>query len=242
MFPALSTTFARAPASARRRRARSAPQTTCVDPSNRAGTPNYRGIVPGMGPGAREWVQIHAELKRGYKMKTVSSVEAIKLTANGKGVLLDVRFAPDYAQWAIPGSMSVPYVEGGFLASALRLPGFKKVNPRFVDDVERVIPDKRTKIVLMDIWGGSLEADPPTNKSFTDPTKGAGSLPAAFELYQAGYKNLYHMRGGVNQYYEDCETIKSLPEPDPKTWPGNKEFFGYRQFNGKDRARGQRDD
>jgi hypothetical protein len=111
-----------------------------------------------------------------------------------------------------------------------------------VEDVERALPDKTTKIILCDIWGGSLETQPPENKSFTDPTKGAGSLPGAFELYQAGYKNLYHLRGGVNQYYEDCEKDKSLPEPDPKTWPGNLEWFGYRQFNGKDRARGQRDD
>lgn len=214
-----------------------------VDPSNRQGKPNARGIVPGMGPNAREWRLIHAELKSGYKMKTVSSAECVRMMAREKATLVDVRFGPDFEQWSVPGSVSVPYVEGGILAK-MRLPGFKKVKANFVDEFERVVPDVNAKIVLCDIWGGSLEQDPPSNKSFTDPTKGAGSLPAAFELYQAGYKNLYHLRGGVNQYYEDCETDKSLPEPDPskQKWPGDLEWFGYRQFNGKDRSRGQRDD
>lgn len=214
-----------------------------VDPSNRQGKPNARGIVPGMGPNAREWRLIHTELKSGYKMKTVSSAECVRMMAREKATLVDVRFGPDFEQWSVPGSVSVPYVEGGILAK-MRLPGFKKVKANFVDEFERVVPDVNAKIVLCDIWGGSLEQDPPSNKSFTDPTKGAGSLPAAFELYQAGYKNLYHLRGGVNQYYEDCETDKSLPEPDPskQKWPGDLEWFGYRQFNGKDRSRGQRDD
>ena len=43
---------------------------------------------------------------------------------------------------------------------------------------------------------------PPKNRGLTDDTKGAGSLPGAFELYQAGYTNLFHLYGGVNQYYQ----------------------------------------
>jgi len=224
----------------RHRSAGRASRVVAVDPSKLEGTPNKRGIVPGMGPGAREWRRIHKELKTKYKMRTVGSAECAKMMRQN-AVLLDVRFEPDFEQWSVPGSVSCPYVEGGILAK-LRLPGFKKVKANFVDEVEALVPDKNTKIIMCDIWGGSLERDPPENKSFTDPTKGAGSLPAAFEMYQAGYKNLFHLRGGVNQYYEDCETDKNLPEPDPSTWPGNLEWFGYRQFNGKNRARGQRDD
>ena len=47
--------------------------------------------------------------------------------------------------------------------------------------------------------------EPPKNRGLTDDTKGAGSLPGAFELYQAGYTNLYHLYGGVNQYYQAGE-------------------------------------
>jgi len=89
--------------------------------------------------------------------------------------------------------------------------------------------------------GGSLVQVPPKNRGLTDATKGAGSLPGAFELYQAGYTNLYHLCGGVNQYYQDCAFDAKLPEGVGE-WPGDSEFFGYRQFKGKDRLRGQRDD
>ena len=134
----------------------------------------------------------------------------------------------------------VPYVTGGFLAK-LRLPGFKKKNVDFVKQVEAAVPDKNAKIILACIWGGSLVREPPKNRGLTDDTKGAGSLPGAFELYQAGYKNLYHLYGGVNQYYQDCAFDDTLVEG-VGTWPGDLEWFGYRQFVGKDRLKGQRDD
>ena len=103
------------------------------------------------------------------------------------------------------------------------------------------MPDKKTKIILACIWGGSLVREPPKNRGLTDDTKGAGSLPGAFELYQAGYTNLYHMYGGVNQYYQDCALDESLIDGEG-IWPGDLEWFGYRQFVGKDRLKGQRDD
>ena len=52
-----------------------ASRVVAVDPSKLEGTPNKRGIVPGMGPGAREWRRIHKELKTKYKMRTVGSAE-----------------------------------------------------------------------------------------------------------------------------------------------------------------------
>ena len=41
--------------------------------------------------------------------------------------------------------------------------------------VERLVPDKNTEIVLACIWGGSLVREPPKNRGLTDDTKGAGS-------------------------------------------------------------------
>lgn len=186
-----------------------------------------------------KWPEVWRWLNEEKKMKTVDSKDAARLMKRG-AVLLDVRFEPDYQKWNIPGSVHVPYVEGGFLAT-LRLPGFKKKNVDFVRDVETAIPDKNAKIILACIWGGSLVRQPPKNRGLTDDTKGAGSLPGAFELYQAGYKNLYHLYGGVNQYYQDCAFDDSLVEGEG-TWPGDLEWFGYRQFVGKDRLKGQRDD
>lgn len=204
-----------------------------------SGIPEANGIVPGIGKGMPKWPEVWSWLREEKKMKTIDSKECSQLMKRG-AVLLDVRFEPDYEKWSVPGSVSVPYVLGGFLAK-LRLPGFKKKNVDFVAQVESAIPDKKTKIILTCIWGGSLVREPPKNRGLTDDTKGAGSLPGAFELYQAGYTNLYHLYGGVNQYYQDCAFDKSLVEGEG-TWPGDIEWFGYRQFNGKDRLKGQRDD
>jgi rhodanese-related sulfurtransferase len=203
------------------------------------GTPDANGIVPGVGKGMPKWPEVWRWLNEEKKMDTLDSRDASKLMKRG-AVLLDVRFEPDYDKWSIPGSTHVPYVTGGFLAK-LRLPGFKKKNEDFVKQVEAAVPDKNAKIILACIWGGSLVREPPKNRGLTDDTKGAGSLPGAFELYQAGYKNLYHLYGGVNQYYQDCAFDESLVEG-VGTWPGDLEWFGYRQFVGKDRLKGQRDD
>ena len=208
-----------------------------------SGVPDANGIVPGVGKGMPKWPEVWLWLNEEKRMRTLDSAEAAKMCFGGgkrNAVLLDVRFEPDYEKWSIPGSVHVPYVTGGVLAK-MRLPGFKKKNVDFVSQVERLVPDKNTEIVLACIWGGSLVREPPKNRGLTDDTKGAGSLPGAFELYQAGYRNLYHLHGGVNQYYQDCAFDASLPEGEG-TWPGDLEWFGYRQFVGKDRLKGQRDD
>jgi hypothetical protein len=205
------------------------------------------GIIPCLGPGMCNWPDAWNYLAKQKKMETIDARTCMKMIKNKnvqqQALIIDCRFEPDFEQWSIPGSVNVPYVHGGFLAK-LRLPGFKKKNLDFVNDVRRLEPNLNRKIILVDIWGGSLFKEPPSNRGLTDDTKGAGSLPAAFELYQVGYTKLYHLSGGVNQYYEDAYYYPNeLPEPPvDKKWPGDLEWFGYRQFNGKDRARGQRDD
>ena len=53
---------------------------------------------------------------------------------------------------------------------------FKKKNVDFVSQVEAAIPNKKTKIILACIWGGSLVREPPKNRGLTDDTKGAGAF------------------------------------------------------------------
>jgi rhodanese-related sulfurtransferase len=158
------------------------------------GTPEANGVVPGVGKGMPKWPEVWEWLNYEKKMNTVDSAETVKMMKKG-AVLLDVRFEPDYEKWSVPGSTHVPYVTGGVLAK-MRLPGFKKKNADFVAMVQEAVPDKNAKIILACIWGGSLVREPPKNRGLTDNTKGSGSLPGAFELYQAGYKNLYHLYGG----------------------------------------------
>ena len=136
------------------------------------GTSDANDIVPGVGKGMPKWPEVWTWLNYEKKMQTVDSAEAVAMMKKG-AVFLDVRFEPDYEKWSVPGSVHVPYVTGGVLAK-LRLPGFKKKNVDFVSQVEAAIPNKKTKIILACIWGGSLVREPPKNRGLTDDTKGAG--------------------------------------------------------------------
>ena len=207
-----------------------------------SGTPDQNGIVPCLGPGMCKWPDAWNYLVKEKRMQTVDARGAVKMMQKEGAVILDVRFSPDFEQWSIPSSINVPYVDGGIFAK-LRIPSFKKKNMNFVNDVREAVPDLNKTIILVDVWGGTLLKEPPKNRGLTDDTKGAGSLPAAFEMYQVGYTRLFHLAGGVNQYYEDAYYFPNeIPEPTEAKWPGDLEWFGYRQFLGKDRGRGQRDD
>ena len=127
---------------------------------------------PRGGQGHAQVAEVWTWLNYEKKMQTVDSAEAVAMMKKG-AVFLDVRFEPDYEKWSVPGSVHVPYVTGGVLAK-LRLPGFKKKNVDFVSQVEAAIPNKKTKIILACIWGGSLVREPPKNRGLTDDTKGAG--------------------------------------------------------------------
>ena len=207
-----------------------------------SGTLDQNGIIPCLGKGMCKWPEAWDYLVKEKRMPTLDAKRAMKMMQEEGAMILDVRFAPDFEQWSIPGSINVPYVEGNILAK-LRIPSFKKKNVNFVNDVREAVPDLNKSIILVDVWGGTLLKEPPTNRGLTDDTKGAGSLPAAFEMYQVGYTRLFHLAGGVNQYYEDAYYFPNeIPEPTEAKWPGDLEWFGYRQFLGKDRGRGQRDD
>ena len=104
----------------------------------------------------------------------------------------------------------MPYVTGGVLAK-MRLPGFKRKNEDFVRLVREAIPDKRTKIIPRAsgrVADARAAQEPRPHRRY----QGRGILPGAFELYQDGYENLYHLYGGVNQYYQDCAADPNLPE------------------------------
>jgi rhodanese-related sulfurtransferase len=135
-----------------------------------------------------KWPEVWLWLNEEKRMRTLDSAEAAKMCFGGgkrNAVLLDVRFEPDYEKWSIPGSVHVPYVTGGVLAK-MRLPGFKKKNVDFVSQVERLVPDKNTEIVLACIWGGSLVREPPKNRGLTDDTKGAGVLAGGVRAVSGG--------------------------------------------------------
>lgn len=61
-----------------------------------------------MGTKAPHWSKIHQYLIDN-KVTPVTNVDAYRLAAAGEATILDVRFAPDYVQWRVEPSTSIPY-------------------------------------------------------------------------------------------------------------------------------------
>ena len=219
-------------------------------------------VKPALGKGAPKWREIHAYL-RSYPVKTTTPEETSAMLERNRAVVLDVRFAPDFEAWRIPGSVSVPYIVGGPLGplSGLSLwevgipvgvrGGLKERNkdfaPQAVDALGADAFGGRDVIVVCE-RGGSLVRDCiPAGSSISIEDTKAVSLQACYELAQCGVTGLRYIEGGLNEYYETQEVAGGIlkgeggPKNPDADWPGNWEWFGYRQFKFKDPRKGRRE-
>lgn len=208
-------------------------------------------VVPGLGKGSPPWREQHAFLRR-FGVATLEPVEAWEEVKAGRAVLLDVRFGDDPKTWRIEPSLSVPYVKSGAFGRLAGLSlwefgipvglrgGVKVRDVLFVDNVREAVADLNTPLVLCDELGGSLVRDCASKGALLDLTRSM-SLMAAYELAQAGYTTLSYVEGGYNGWYESAAFSDSLPSG-LGTWPGDLQWFGYRQFVGNDPTKGARDD
>ena len=67
-----------------------------------------------------------------------------------------------------------------------------ELNPNWLADVQRAVPNKSAELVVMCEMGGKLENKPGMKFGFQ-----SRSLKALYYLRQAGYRNVRHMTGGV---------------------------------------------
>lgn len=171
------------------------------------------------------WAYVHRELTN-RKLPSVEPKEALRrATARFRpAVILDVREEQDYAKVHAANASSAPLfrlIQGSDLKANLRRLGYALItdfagterNPDFLPLAEKVVGGDRNKTVLVICGrGGTLETTiertGPKAKSFKDPERVNGiasrSLKACFELQQAGFKNVVHVKGGLNQWlYED---------------------------------------
>ena len=218
-------------------------------------------VRPSLGAGAPPWRDIHAYLKP--RVRAISPPEASKLIANQRLVVLDVRFTPDYETGRLPDSLHCPYIVGGPLGplSGLSLweigipvgirGGLKERNANFPQEAIDTLGSDAfggKDVLVVCERGGSLVKPPiPKGKSGIEDTKST-SLQACYELAQCGVTGIRYIEGGLNQYYEEQETTNRVEvkgeggERNPNaTWPGDKEWFGYRQFKNKDPTKGRRE-
>lgn len=165
------------------------------------------------------WVEVHRKLTE-RNLESIECKEAYNLASSGKVVLLDVRESDDFEKVHAEKSQNAPLfrlIQGNDVKANMRRLGYALLtdfagterNPLFIDQaLEAVGGDKTKKVVVTCSIGGTLqtyvERKGPKAKKFADPERMFGrqsrSLKAAYELQEAGFTNVFHLKDGVNEW------------------------------------------
>ena len=168
-------------------------------------------VIPGQGAGSPKWPEIHDRcLAMG--VKTVEAADLPSVVSDPRrAILVDVRQTIEYDEWRVPPAVNVPYaipdpnVIRRAVGYAISIKGGLKVrNPEFVQALRSAaaarLSSRRAEdgvVVLIDTKGGDLTSPPVREGSGQlDPTD-SQCLRAAFELKQAGFKDVRYVRGGL---------------------------------------------
>ena len=168
-------------------------------------------VSPGQGAGSPKWPEIHDRcLAMG--VKTVEAADLPSVVSDPRrAILVDVRQTIEYDEWRVPPAVNVPYaipdpnVIRRAVGYAISIKGGLKVrNPEFVQALRSAaaarLSSRRAEdgvVVLIDTKGGDLTSPPVREGSGQlDPTD-SQCLRAAFELKQAGFKDVRYVRGGL---------------------------------------------
>lgn len=165
------------------------------------------------------WVEVHRVLtERG--LPDCDCQEAYKRVEAGKAILIDIRQSDEYERLHAKGAKSAPLfrlILGNELKDNLRRLGYALItdfkgterNPDFVTAAtDAVGGDKSTQVIVYCSIGGTLqtfvERKGPKAKKYNDPERLFGnqsrSLKAIYELQVAGFSNVVHMKGGLNEW------------------------------------------
>lgn len=165
------------------------------------------------------WIEIHRKLTE-RNLQSIACQEAFELAKSNEVVLLDVRESGEFEKVHAENSESAPLfrqIQGNDLKANMRRFGYALItdfagterNPLFINEaLEAVRGDKAKKVVVMCSIGGTLqtfvERKGPKPKKFADPERMFGrqsrSLKASYELQEAGFTNVYHLKDGVNDW------------------------------------------
>lgn len=132
--------------------------------------------------------------------------------------LVDIRVAKSWSKSRATGSISVPLFRP--VAGDAMMDTVKKIsmaalameaterNTDFVKDAEAAGLKKWDRIIVGCTLGGTLDTMIRTSKTkpaYADVTRSFGresrSLKGCYELIQAGYKNVWHLEGGLNEWF-----------------------------------------
>lgn len=165
------------------------------------------------------WVEVHRKLTE-RNLKSLECKEAYDLSFSDKVVLIDVREAEEFEKVHAEKARCAPLfrlIQGNDLKANMRRLGYALItnfagterNPDFISlALEATGGDKNKKIVVMCNIGGTLltyvERKGLKAKKFADPERMFGrqsrSLKAIYELQEAGFTNVYHLKDGLYEW------------------------------------------
>lgn len=152
-------------------------------------------------------------------LKAVSPAQAQKMVQDQGAVVVDVRvadatIASSFDRGSIAGSLNVPLfrkVQGWSFADIQRraiMTFFGMEATETNPDFEKEVLEKLTNgdltllekpVIIVCDRGGQIEKNPTVDKFRKGPFN-TRSLKAAYELYQAGFNNLYFLDGGLSAW------------------------------------------
>ena len=186
--------------------------------SSKAPAMTSADVTPGQGAGSPKWPEIHDRCVA-MGVKTVDASQLPSLVADPRrAILVDVRQTIEFDEWRVPPAVNVPYaipdpnVVRRAVGYAISIKGGLKVrNPEFVEalraECESRLSTRRPEdgvVVLIDTKGGDLTTEPVRQGSGQLDATDSQSLRAAFELRQAGFKDVRYVKGGLPGAIEDA--------------------------------------
>lgn len=175
------------------------------------------------------WIEVHRKLTE-RNLKSIRCKEAHNRAKFNGVILLDVRESQDFEKVHAEGAYNAPLfrlIQGNSFKANMRRLGYAFLtdfagterNPEFVNQVmDAVGGDKKKVVVVMCQIGGTLltyvERGGAKYKKFADPERKFGrqsrSLKAIYELQEAGFKNVLHLKDGLNQWIHEGFPIDGL--------------------------------
>ncbi|XP_039796069.1 rhodanese-like domain-containing protein 14, chloroplastic [Panicum virgatum] len=162
---------------------------------------------PAKTPAEVEW-KVKRQLLAEKRVRSVDVKEALRLQKENNFVILDVRPEAEFKEAHPPGAINVQIyrlIKEWTAWDIARRAAFAffgifagtEENPEFIQSVDTKI-GKDAKIIVACSTGGTLK---PT-QNFPDG-KQSRSLIAAYLLVLNGYKNVYHLEGGLYTWFKE---------------------------------------
>ncbi|KAK8511956.1 hypothetical protein V6N13_073784 [Hibiscus sabdariffa] len=188
--------------------------TSAQASKQRLASKNRRGLIirsaatkPAKSPAEEEW-KVKRELLLEKRVRSVDAKEAFRLQKENNFVILDVRPVAEFKEGHPTGAVNIQIYRlikewtAWDIARRVAFAFFgifsgTEENPEFIQSVESKF-DKDAKIIVACTTGGTMK--PSQNLPEGQQSR---SLIAAYLLVLNGYKNVFHLEGGIYTWFKE---------------------------------------